>query len=140
MTWSIGVPLEKLQELANRTIMRNWIWHRDYCLEPKDALVITVHHRSTVWLLSISMLHVVMAAAVSFPNIDLYPTDWFAIGILDVAEYEAGFALRVMRYQCSVWLCVRVVGVEWPQNRALCTCRWFWVVYTVDEEREANDI
>ena len=93
--------------------MRNWIRHRHDCFEPEDALIIATHHRSTIGLLSISMLHVVTAGAISLPNVDLYPTDWVAIGVFNCTEHETRFALRIVGYQSPISLCMSVVRMEW---------------------------
>lgn len=48
VTRAVGVAAEMLQEFANRSIVRNWIWHWQDCLEPESARVITSQDGSTI--------------------------------------------------------------------------------------------
>lgn len=120
--------------------MWNGVRHRHNRLEPKQPFLITLHHCPLVWSFSSSILHVVEAFAVCLPNVNFYALDGFALGVLDGAEDEAGFAVGIVGYLGTVWGGFCFVGVEWSEDCAFGACWWFWVVDAVDEKGEAEDI
>lgn len=96
MTRPVRMPLQQLEQLANRPIMRDRIRHWNDGLEPKDTLLVALHHTASVWSIAILVLYIVLSIAIGLPDIDLDSFDRFALCILDIAEHKTWLALWIM--------------------------------------------
>lgn len=85
MARSVAMAFQSLQELANRSIVRDWIGHGNDCLEPEDAFLVTVHYCSLIRTFTAGVLDVVVAFAIGLPDVDLDFVDRLALGVLDRA-------------------------------------------------------
>jgi hypothetical protein len=132
MTRAIAVPLQHLQQLADRSVIWDGVGHGHYCLEPEDPLRIAMHHSSLVRLLAAFVLHVVLSVAVSLPDVDFDAFDRLAFGVFDGADYQAGLTVGVVGDLSAVRLRNRVVRVEGAENGAFGAGNWFGVVDAVD--------
>lgn len=99
-----------------------------------------MHHSPLIWTFSSRVLHIVETLAVRLPDVDLDAFDGLAGGVFDVAENEAGFAVRVVGDLGAVGCGLRFVRVERAQDGALGALWWFGVVNAVDKEGEAEDV
>lgn len=80
------MPLQLRQELAYRSVVRDWIRYGHNRLEPEHTLFVAVHDRSLIGPLTAGVLHIVEALAVRLPDIDLDALYGLASRILDVAD------------------------------------------------------
>jgi len=112
MTGSVRMSLERLQQLAHGSIMRDRVrdWHDS--LEPENTLFIALHNRTTFGRCAVLILHVVEALAVGLPDVNLSALDWLAVRVFDVTEDQAWRALWIMGDSASISLKFRIVGVE----------------------------
>lgn len=90
------MSLQKLQQLPYWPVVRNWVRHGHNRLEPKNSLLVTVHHAPPIRALPITMLHIVMTGAIRFPDINLHPFNRVSFYVLDCAENETWFALGIV--------------------------------------------
>jgi hypothetical protein len=132
MTRPVTVPLQLLQQLTNRPIIRDRVRNRYNRLEPENPLSVAVHHSPLVRLLAAFILHIVLAVAVGFPDVDFYPFDGLAFSVFDRADYEAGLAVGVVGDLGAVGLGDGVVGVEGAEDGAFGAGGGFGVVDAVD--------
>jgi hypothetical protein len=140
VAWSVAMSLQQLQQLAYWPIVWYRVRHRHNRLEPKVALFITMHDSSLIGLIATRILYVVEPLAVRLPDIDLDICDWLAVGVLDGACYEAGFAVWIMGDLRSIGLRDGVVRVEGSQHSAFGAGWRLWVIYAVHEKRETKDV
>lgn len=140
VAWPVAMPLQQLQQLADRSIVRDWVWHWHNRLEPEQPFLVTVHHCSLIWLFPTLILHVVFALAIRFP--DVYLDAWYrlSVGVLDCADDEARFTTWVMGDLGTIGLGNRIVGMEGSEDGALGAGWWFRMVDAVDKERETEDV
>ena len=77
------MTLELLEKLTDGTIVRDGIrdWHDG--LEPKDAVIVTLHDSSAIGTVSFCILNIVEAFAVRLPDIDLDIFDGLSGGVFD---------------------------------------------------------
>jgi hypothetical protein len=134
MTGSETVAFQSLQKLPYRSIMWDRIRHRDDGFEPKDPLFITVHHCPLVRTFAARILDIVISLAISFPDIDLDFLNWLATGIFDCAQNETWLAVRIMGDLGAICLYLSFMGVEWSENRTLCTCWRLWMIDAIYQQ------
>lgn len=137
---SVRVPLKLLQQLTDRSVVRNGIWHWHNRLEPEHAILITVHDRTSIWTTSVCVLDIVEAMGVRLPDIDLYTLDGLAGRILDGAKNQAWLAVGVVRDEAAVLLMHGFMRVEGSQHGAFGAGRGLRVVDAVNKQRETDNI
>lgn len=108
------MPLERLEQLANRPVMRNRIRHRHDSLEPELAVGVALQHRASLGRRPVRVLHVVEALAVGLPDVDLGVRDRPPGGVAQCAQHQTGLALRVVGDGRAVVFGFGVVCVEGP--------------------------
>lgn len=113
--------------------MGNRIRHRDNRLKPHAPLLITPHDAPPIRALQIRVLHVVVARAVRFPDIDFAVLDRGAGDIAEGADHEEGLAGGVMRDGGALLKGGGVVHVEGAENGAFGGAGGLRVVDAVDE-------
>jgi hypothetical protein len=126
--------MQCLQQSPNRPVVRNRIRHWHDGLEPEDALCVAAHDASAVRPIVVSMLHIVVACRVGFPDVDLAAFNGLAGRVLECAEYETRLAGGVGGDGRATGQVLGFVGMEGSQNGAFGTVGWFGVVNGVDEE------
>jgi hypothetical protein len=83
------MPSQFLKQFADRSVIRNWVWHRYNTLEPKHTIFVTPYDRTAVCFIApILILHVVFAMGVCLPHIYLDVWHRFAGCGLDSTEDE----------------------------------------------------
>lgn len=87
MTWSVTMPVQQLEQLPHWTIIGNRIWNGNDCLEPKDSLLVAMHHSSLIWTFPSWILNIVFAAGICLPDVDLDVVNRLAVGVFDRAEH-----------------------------------------------------
>lgn len=102
VSWSIAVPLEHLEQLADRSIGRYRVRNRHDGFEPEDSCLVATHHGPLVGALAIGILHIIEAFAICLPDIDLDIGYRTTRCILDRAQHQARLAGRVMRDQGAI--------------------------------------
>lgn len=133
------MPAQPAQQLPHRPVIRNRIRHGHDGVEPEHALCIAVYDGATVGLAApVVVLHVVLAVAVSLPDIHLNAGHGVAGGGLDGAQDEQRVAVGVGGDGEAVGVGGGVVGVEGAEDSALCGVRGLGMVDGVDEEGEAD--
>lgn len=142
MGWSPAVAPQLLEQLAHGPVMGDGVADRLDALEPEDALVVAEHDAALAGplLVSARVLHVIMAAAVCLPDVDLDVFHRLARNVFHGTNTEQWLALWVRRHLAAVGQGRRVVRVEGAQNRALGRRGRLGVVDAVDEEGEAENI
>lgn len=130
----VAMPLQQLEQLADWPIVRNRVWHRHDRLEPKEAFLVTVHHRSLIWLLPPLILHVVFALAVRLPDVYLDAGYRLAICAFHCADNETWLAIRIVCDLGTVGFRDRIVGVEWSKDSAFGASWRLWVIDAVYQE------
>lgn len=132
-----AMPIQLHQEFPNRPIMRNRVTDGLNTLEPEPPLLVRNHDAPLTRLIPARVLDIVVAGAVGLPDVDFYPGYRVAVAVLDGADAEEWFALRVEGHVSAVVEGRRVVGVEGPEDGAFGRVGGFGVVDAVDEEGEA---
>ncbi len=140
MARPVTMPLQPLQQLPHRPVVRNWIWYRYNCLEPEVSILIAVHYCSLVRSLAAGVLDVVEAFAVRLPDVDLDVGNGFTVCVFECAHDQTWFAVGVMSDGRAVGLGFGFVGVEGAEDGAFGAVGWFGMVDAVDEKGEAEDI
>ena len=100
--------------------MRDRIWDRHNCLEPKFAITITRKHSSAIRTISRSILNIIKAIRVGFPNIDLYPANRVTCSIFNRTKYKTQLPVWVMRDCFATMTLRRFTNVEGAENGAFC--------------------
>lgn len=140
----VRVPAELLQQLPHGAVVRDRVRHGLDGAEPEEAVFIAVHDAAAVGpaprRVSVRVLHVVAARRVGLPDVDFDALDRVPCRVLDRAEDEERFALRVARHLAPRGQDARVVRVEGPQDGALGGAGGLGVVDGVDEEGEAENV
>jgi hypothetical protein len=132
MARSVAVAFQTLQQFANRSIVGDGVRHWHDCLEPKQSVFVTVHHRSLVWTFTSRILNIVVSFAVRLPDVNLDAFDGFATSIFDCAENKARFAVRIMRDLGTIWFYLGFMRMEWAENRPFRACRRLWMIDAID--------
>lgn len=140
MARPIRMPVQLLQQLAHRPIMRNRIGHRFYCLEPEVSLRISAHHAPSIGPFAISVLHVVVARRVCFPDINLDVFNGPALCIAHRACNEKRFAGGILGDAFSLIQRRCFVRVKGAQDCAFGGVCWFGMVDRVHEQRETEHV
>lgn len=88
---------ELLQQLADGAVVGNGVADGLDALEPEDALFVAKHDAALAGplILAALVLHVVVAAAVRLPDVDLDVADGLAVDVFHGADAKQGYALRV---------------------------------------------
>lgn len=73
MARPVRMPMQAFEQGANGTIMRNGIRHGNNRMEPKDAILVTVHDRPSVRTVSVGILYIVEAPRIGLPDVDRGP-------------------------------------------------------------------
>lgn len=136
----VTVPSQEHQQLANGPVMWDGVADGLNPFEPEAPLLVAHEDAPLARLAAVRMLHVVVPAAVSLPNVDLDAGHGVAFGVFDGADRKHGLALRVAGHARAIGQGRRVVRVEGPQEGALCGVGRLGVIYTVDQEGQAEDI
>jgi len=115
------MPLQLLQQLPHRPVIRNGIADWLDPLKPEPTLLIANHHTPFAGGIPIGVLHVVVPRAVRLPDVDGHARDGVALGVFDGAESEHGLAFGVRGHGGTIfeeWCVVRVEGAEHGAFRA----------------------
>lgn len=104
--------MQPLQQLPNRSIVRNRVRHGRDGMEPENPILVAAYNASPVRLDPSRMLHIIMACGVRLPDINLNVGDRPALCILQGANNKQRLALWVMREGFSRRDLVGVVCVE----------------------------
>lgn len=135
------VPAQLSQQPAHGPVVRNRVRHRHNGVEPEDAFIVAVDDCAAVGLAAaVLVLHVVLAVAVSLPDVHLDACNGRARRRLDRAQHQQRLAVRVGRDGEAVLVRGRVVRVEGAQDGALGGVRRLGVVDRVYQQREADDV
>lgn len=89
------MAIQDLEQLPYRPIMRDRIANRHNGFKPEHARFITRHNTAAIRAIAFRVLHVVMPAAVSLPNVNFDACDRRSGWIFDAAEYETWLAFGV---------------------------------------------
>lgn len=114
--------------------MWNRIWDRHNSLKPELALLVTSNYSSSIASISPSILNIIKAFGIRFPDIDLCPGNGIPGGIGNGAKNKTWFTARIMRDCIAVLTVRRFVDVEWAEYGAFCASRRLWMVDGVDKE------
>jgi hypothetical protein len=79
--------MQFLQQSPDGPIVRNGIRHGHNGVEPEHAVCVAAHDASPVRPVMVSMLHIIVACRVGFPDVDLAAFDGLAGRVLERAEY-----------------------------------------------------
>ena len=82
------MPMQPLQQLPNRPIMRNRIWHGRNRMKPENPILPTPHHTPTIRRIPPGILHVVVPRGIRLPDIDLDVGDGVPVRVAQRAYYE----------------------------------------------------
>ena len=93
---TIRVTLELLEELTDRSIVRDGVWHWHNGLEPEDTLIVTLHDSSAIRTIPFCILDIVKALAVCLPDINLDVVDWLSGSVFDGTQNKARLAIRIV--------------------------------------------
>jgi hypothetical protein len=96
MARSVWMAFQQLEKFANGAVVWNRIWHRNDSIEPEVTIVVALHDSTSVWLLTSSVLYVVEAFTVCFPDVDFCTSDGFARRIFYRAYNETRFTVWVV--------------------------------------------
>lgn len=140
MARPVGMPMQLLQELADRPVMGDGIRHGGDSLEPEDAAVVAADDAAAVGAVAAGILHVVVTGGVGLPDIDLDALDGVTVGVAQGADDEQRLALGVVRHGLAVGHFLGVVGVEGAEHGALGAAGGLGVVDAVDEDGETEDV
>ena len=96
MARSPAMSSQFFEQLADRPIIRNWVWHGYNTLEPKNTILVTSDNCTAICLIApVFILYVIFAMGVCLPYIHL--DVWYRLtGCgLDGTENEQGLAVGV---------------------------------------------
>ena len=126
--------MQCLQQSPNWPVMRDWIGYRHNGFEPEHAFRVAGHDAPAIWAIMVSVLHVVVARRVGFPDIDLAALDRLAGGVFEGAENKARLAGGISGDGSTVGKIFGFVSVERAEDSTFGAVRWFGVVNRVNEE------
>jgi hypothetical protein len=140
VAWSVRVALKSLKELANWTVMWNWIRHRLDSVEPEGARIVTSQDCSTIRTVAICVLHIVETLRISFPNIDFRSADGVALDVFDGTEHKQRLSIRVSGDMAAVIGVFGLVCMEGSKNCAVGSILWLGMIDRIDQQRKAQDV
>ena len=108
--------------------MGNGVWNWCNRTEPKHALGVTGHHAAAIGPLPARVLHIIVARGIGLPDIDLHVGDGVAVGVVDGADDEEGFAGGIVGDGGAGGKGRGVVGVEGAEDGAFGAVGGFGVV------------
>lgn len=135
-----AVSAQMVQQLSYRSVVRDGIADGFDTLEPESPIVVRHHDAPLARLRSSLVLHVIMPAAVRFPDVDLDPRHRVSLAVLDCANHQQRLAFGISRHVRAVLQRRRIVRVERAQDGALGRVGRLGVVDAVDEQGEAENI
>ena len=124
--------MQSFQQSPHRPVMWNRVRHRHNRLEPEYAVGVATHDAPSVGPIVVSMLHVVVAGRVGFPDVDFAAFYGLAGRVLEGAEHETWLASCVGGDGGAVWKILGFVSVKRAKDGAFGTVGWFGVVNGVD--------
>lgn len=80
------MSMQHLQQLPNRSIVRDGVRHGRNGMEPEKAVLVAAYDTSPIRLDPSGMLHIIMTCGVRLPDIDLDVGDGPAMCILQGAD------------------------------------------------------
>lgn len=134
------MTIQLLEELADRSIVRNWIWHRKDSFEPEMSGIVTRHDCSAIWSTSVGVLHVVEPFGIGLPNIDLYSVDRPPFHVFDGAHHKERLTVWVLRYPATMSARLGFVRVKGSKDGAFRAVLRFRMVDRVDQQRKTQDV
>ena len=132
--------MQGLQQSPHRPVVRDRIRYRYNGLKPKHAFFVAGHDAAAVRPIVVSMLHVVVARGVGFPDVDFAARDGFAGHVFEGAEHKAWLAGGIGGNGSAVGEILGFVRVEGPEDGPFGAVGWFRVVDRVNEERETQNV
>jgi hypothetical protein len=135
-----GVAVEEFEELAYGAVVRDGVADGADGFEPELTLLVTFHDGAAVGTIALSVLHVVVARGVCFPDIDFDAGDGGPGGVFDGTDDDTRFAFGVRGDVVARRKCFCFVGVERTEDGTFGAVGGFGVVDGVDEEGEAEDV
>lgn len=126
-----AMPPQALQQLADGAVVRDRVADGPYAAEPEPAVGVGDHDAPLAGRPPVRVLHVVVAAAVRLPDVDLDARDRAPARVPHRADAEQGLARLVARHVGPQLQRRRVVRVERPQDRPFGRGRRLRVVYAV---------
>ena len=153
------MPVELLQQLSNRPVMRDWVGHRDNGLEPifsvsksyfsrrksatasnstpfdlpKHTLLITPHDTPAIRPVPTLMLHIVKPGRIRLPDIDLDARDRLSLLIAHIADNQQRLTFLVVAHQITMLQILGVMCVKGSQHGSVRTLGRFRVIDAVDQ-------
>lgn len=112
------MPMQLLQKLTHRPIVRDRIRHGRDRIKPEDAVLVAAHDAAPVGPVAAGILHVVVARRVGLPDIDLDALNGLAVCVLDGADDKERLALGIVRHQAALGDLFGFVSVEGAEDGA----------------------